>query len=123
MNDDLDFLLGLAVKAAQKAFPAWRKLSGEDRARYLFRIARILLERARERYRAALQSCFVQHDLDGRSCRGPREIGGFSACQCQCHRTDVVALDHQGFAEDERIVHHEPRRHHDEPTIRESLHP
>jgi aldehyde dehydrogenase (NAD+) len=37
-----------AVKAAAKAFPAWRKLSGEDRARYLFRIARILLERARE---------------------------------------------------------------------------
>ncbi|MFN6196128.1 MAG: aldehyde dehydrogenase family protein, partial [Planctomycetota bacterium] len=38
----------LAVNAAAKAFPAWRKLSGEDRARYLFRIARILLERARE---------------------------------------------------------------------------
>ncbi|MBX3461541.1 MAG: aldehyde dehydrogenase family protein [Planctomycetes bacterium] len=37
-----------AVKAAQKAFPAWRARSGEDRARYLFRIARILLERARE---------------------------------------------------------------------------
>ncbi len=37
-----------AVKAAQKAFPAWRALSGEDRSRYLFRIARILLERARE---------------------------------------------------------------------------
>jgi aldehyde dehydrogenase (NAD+) len=37
-----------AVKAAAKAFPAWRRLSGEDRARYLFRIARILLERARE---------------------------------------------------------------------------
>src|SRR5688572_12553665 len=37
-----------AVAAAQKAFPAWRALSGEDRSRYLFRIARILLERARE---------------------------------------------------------------------------
>jgi aldehyde dehydrogenase (NAD+) len=37
-----------AVKAAQKAFVNWRKLSGEDRGRYLFRIARILLERARE---------------------------------------------------------------------------
>jgi len=37
-----------AVKAAHQAFPAWRKLSGDDRARYLFRIARILLERARE---------------------------------------------------------------------------
>ncbi|MDO8349103.1 MAG: aldehyde dehydrogenase family protein [Planctomycetota bacterium] len=37
-----------AVKAAHKAFPLWKALSGEDRARYLFRIARILLERARE---------------------------------------------------------------------------
>ena len=37
-----------AVKAAQKAFPAWSRLSGDDRARYLFRVARILLERARE---------------------------------------------------------------------------
>ena len=37
-----------AVAAATKAFASWRKLSGEDRARYLFRIARILLERARE---------------------------------------------------------------------------
>jgi aldehyde dehydrogenase (NAD+) len=37
-----------AVRAAQKAQPAWLKLSGDDRARYLFRIARILLERARE---------------------------------------------------------------------------
>jgi aldehyde dehydrogenase (NAD+) len=38
----------LAVQAAKRALPAWRKLSGDDRARYLFRIARILLERARE---------------------------------------------------------------------------
>ncbi len=37
-----------AVQAANKALPGWRKLSGDDRARYLFRIARILLERARE---------------------------------------------------------------------------
>ena len=37
-----------AVQAAKKALPSWRKLSGDDRARYLFRIARILLERARE---------------------------------------------------------------------------
>ena len=38
----------LAVQAAQKALPAWRRLRGEDRARYLYRIARVLLERARE---------------------------------------------------------------------------
>jgi aldehyde dehydrogenase (NAD+) len=37
-----------AVQAAAKAFPGWRRLRGEDRARYLFRVARILLERARE---------------------------------------------------------------------------
>jgi len=37
-----------AVQAAKKALPGWRKLSGDDRARYLFRIARVLQERARE---------------------------------------------------------------------------
>ena len=37
-----------AVAAAKKALPAWRKLSGEERGRYLFRIARIVQERARE---------------------------------------------------------------------------
>jgi acyl-CoA reductase-like NAD-dependent aldehyde dehydrogenase len=37
-----------AVAAAKKALPAWRKLSGEARGRYMFRIARIIQERARE---------------------------------------------------------------------------
>jgi len=37
-----------AVSAAKRALPSWRKLSGDDRARYLFRIARVLQERARE---------------------------------------------------------------------------
>ncbi|MBK8096650.1 MAG: aldehyde dehydrogenase family protein [Planctomycetes bacterium] len=37
-----------AVSAARSAFPAWSKLPGDERARYLYRIARILLERARE---------------------------------------------------------------------------
>jgi aldehyde dehydrogenase (NAD+) len=40
--------VALAVQAAKRAAPAWRALSGEDRARYLYRIARILLERSRE---------------------------------------------------------------------------
>ena len=44
----LDKDVDAAVKAAQKAFPAWRARSGEERARFLFRIARLLLERARE---------------------------------------------------------------------------
>ncbi|MBM4063527.1 MAG: aldehyde dehydrogenase family protein [Planctomycetes bacterium] len=37
-----------AVRAAAAAFPAWRRHSGDDRGRFLFRIARLLLERARE---------------------------------------------------------------------------
>lgn len=37
-----------AVKAARKAFKTWSKLSGAERGRYLFRIARIIQERARE---------------------------------------------------------------------------
>src|SRR6056297_1701319 len=38
-----------AVKAARKAYEkTWSKMSGKDRAKYLFRIARIIQERARE---------------------------------------------------------------------------
>ena len=37
-----------AVKAAKKALPAWQKLTGLQRGKYLFRIARLLQERARE---------------------------------------------------------------------------
>ncbi len=37
-----------AVAAARRALPAWRARSGEDRARFLYRIARLLQERARE---------------------------------------------------------------------------
>lgn len=37
-----------AVAAARRAQPAWAALPGEHRARYLHRIARVLLERARE---------------------------------------------------------------------------
>ncbi|HLU40217.1 MAG TPA: aldehyde dehydrogenase family protein, partial [Planctomycetota bacterium] len=42
--DDVD----RAVAAARAALPAWRALPGADRARYLFRIARLIQERARE---------------------------------------------------------------------------
>jgi len=38
----------LAVKAARKAFQEWGKLSGAARGKYLYRIARIIQERARE---------------------------------------------------------------------------
>jgi aldehyde dehydrogenase (NAD+) len=37
-----------AVAAARRAFPAWAALPGAERAKYLFRIARIIQERARE---------------------------------------------------------------------------
>ena len=37
-----------AVAAAREAFPAWSKLPGSERSKYLFRIARILAERSRE---------------------------------------------------------------------------
>ncbi len=37
-----------AVAAAREAFGGWSKLPGSERAKYLFRIARILQERARE---------------------------------------------------------------------------
>src|SRR3954452_10170308 len=37
-----------AVAVAREAFTPWSKLSGTDRAKYLFRIARILQERSRE---------------------------------------------------------------------------
>ena len=43
-EDDID----KAVKAARKAFNSWSKLSGKERGKYIFRIARLIQERARE---------------------------------------------------------------------------
>src|SRR5205823_6661128 len=40
--------VGSAVGAAREAFTSWSKLPGSARAKYLFRIARILAERSRE---------------------------------------------------------------------------
>jgi aldehyde dehydrogenase (NAD+) len=37
-----------AYQAAQKAFPAWSKLPGTERGKYLYRIARLIQDRARE---------------------------------------------------------------------------
>jgi len=37
-----------AVKAAKKAFPEWQKIGGKARAKYIYRIARLLQERAKE---------------------------------------------------------------------------
>jgi aldehyde dehydrogenase (NAD+) len=38
----------VAYNAAQKAFPAWSKLAGAERGKYLYRIARLIQDRARE---------------------------------------------------------------------------
>jgi len=43
-TEDVD----VAVKAARKAFGSWSKLSGKERGKYIFRIARLIQERARE---------------------------------------------------------------------------
>ncbi|MFI6535583.1 aldehyde dehydrogenase family protein [Nonomuraea sp. NPDC050547] len=43
-SDDVD----RAVQAARKAFGVWSALPGSERAKYIFRIARIIQERARE---------------------------------------------------------------------------
>ncbi len=38
----------LAVKAARRAFRSWSRMPGKERAKYLYRIARIIQERSRE---------------------------------------------------------------------------
>jgi len=43
-SEDVD----MAVKAARKAFKGWSNLTGKDRGKYIFRIARLIQERARE---------------------------------------------------------------------------
>src|SRR5215217_3405914 len=43
--DDAD--VDAAVKAARKAFRSWSRMSGRERAKYLYRIARIIQERSR----------------------------------------------------------------------------
>ncbi len=43
-SEDVD----IAVKAARKAFKSWSSLSGKERGKYIFRIARLIQERARE---------------------------------------------------------------------------
>jgi len=40
--------VNLAVQSAEKAYASWSKMPGIERAKYLFRIARIMQERARE---------------------------------------------------------------------------
>ena len=61
--DDVD----AAVKAARMAYTrVWSRMSGADRGKYLFRIARILQERARE---LPLSSVSSTANSRARSCR------------------------------------------------------
>ncbi len=46
LADDAD--VDAAVRAARRAFRTWSSLAGKERAKYLYRIARVLQERARE---------------------------------------------------------------------------
>ena len=48
VSEGTDVDVDAAVKAARKAFTKWSKLNGAERAKYIYRIARILQERARE---------------------------------------------------------------------------
>ncbi len=43
-SEDVD----LAVKAARRAFKSWSELTGKERGKYIFRIARLIQERAKE---------------------------------------------------------------------------
>ena len=48
ISEATDADVGLAVHAARKAFRSWSRISGAERGKYLFRIARIIAERSRE---------------------------------------------------------------------------
>ena len=48
VSEGTDADVDAAVKAARRAFTKWSRLSGAERAKYLYRIARIMQERARE---------------------------------------------------------------------------
>ena len=48
ISEATDADVDLAVHAARKAFRSWSRISGAERGKYLFRIARIIAERTRE---------------------------------------------------------------------------
>src|SRR5262245_21692239 len=48
VSDASEADVDLAVKAARRAFRRWSRLTGRERGKYLFRIARLLQERSRE---------------------------------------------------------------------------
>ena len=87
-----------AVRAARRAFPKWAKLPGRERAKYLFRIARILQERAREF--AVLES------LDnGKPIKETRDVDlPLVAAHFFHHAGWADKLEHAGYGSDPRPI-------------------
>ncbi|MGP3982110.1 aldehyde dehydrogenase family protein [Streptomyces sp. KR80] len=85
-----------AVKAARKAFSTWSALPGSERAKYLFRIARIIQERSREL--AVLES------LDnGKPIRESRDADlPLVAAHFFYYAGWADKLDHAGYGKDPR---------------------
>jgi aldehyde dehydrogenase (NAD+) len=88
-----------AVRAARKAFDgSWGRLSGAERGKYLFRIARLLQERAREF--AVLES------LDnGKPIKESRDVDiPLAAAHFFYHAGWADKLEHAGLGQDPRAV-------------------
>ncbi|MEV0205874.1 aldehyde dehydrogenase family protein [Streptomyces sp. NPDC050788] len=85
-----------AVKAARKAFEKWSALPGSERAKYLFRIARIIQERSRE--------LAVLETLDnGKPIRETRDADlPLVAAHFFYYAGWADKLDHAGFGTDPR---------------------
>jgi aldehyde dehydrogenase (NAD+) len=85
-----------AVRAARKAFPAWAALPGAERAKYLFRIARIIQERSREL--AVLESID-----NGKPIRESRDVDlPQVAAHFFYHAGWADKLEHAGYGRDPR---------------------
>ena len=86
------------MQAARRAFPKWAKLPGRERAKYLFRIARILQERAREF--AVLES------LDnGKPIKETRDVDlPLVAAHFFHHAGWADKLEHAGYGADPRPI-------------------
>jgi aldehyde dehydrogenase (NAD+) len=87
-----------AYAAAAKAFPAWSKLPGKERGKYLFRIARLLQDRARE--------FAVAETLDGgKPIKESRDFDlPMAAAHFFYHAGWADKLDHAGFGADPKSL-------------------
>jgi len=92
--DDVD----RAVRAARRAFTRWSRMPGRERAKHLYRIARIIQERARE--------LAVLETLDnGKPIRESRDVDvPLAAAHLVNHAGWADKLEHAGFGPDPRPV-------------------